>query len=239
MTEPPTCDARTTRPDRRLGGIFVRRERWTLCRPAKLLLAAGVLGLVLAAKQCLYSFLAVSDAGRGDCLVVEGWVPPYCLKAAAAIAKTGGYRKTFATGCRALEEWGAPVNTTYAELGAERLIALGVGKDLVQAVPSRVERKDRTYNSALALKEWCASNNMPLKSMDVVTLGPHARRSRLLFQKAFGNDVSIGIIAVEAQTYEPARWWASSEGVREVIGEGIAYLYARLLFHPSEPASRR
>jgi hypothetical protein len=219
--------------------MLVRRERWTLSRPAKLLLAAAVLGLVLAAKQFLYSFLAVNHAVQGEYLVVEGWVPPHCLEQAAALARTGGYRKTFATGCRALEQWGVPPNTTYAELGAGRLIALGVGRESVQAVSSAVERKDRTYNSALALKDWCASNSIPVKSMDLVTLGPHARRSRLLFQEAFGNDVKIGIIAVEDETYDPASWWASSEGVRDVIGEAIAYLYARLIFHPSDPPARQ
>jgi len=106
----------------------------------------------------------------------------------------------------------------------------------VQAAPSLVEHKDRTYYSAVALKEWCASHHQALKSFDVVTLGPHARRSWLLFQKAFGSDARIGIIAVEDPAYEPGRWWASSEGFREVVGEGIAYLYARVLFHPSEPA---
>jgi len=210
-----------------------------VARPAKLLLAAAMLGLVLGVKLFLYSFLAVTDSVPSEYLVVEGWAPPYCLKAVAAMANRGGYRKVFTTGCRALEEWGVPAEATYAELGAERLQTLGMSNGLVQAVPSRVERKDRTYNSALALKEWCATNHLALRSLVVVSLGPHARRSRLLFQKAFGGEVKIGIMAVEDQAYEPGRWWASSEGVREVVGESIAYLYARLLFHPSEPAAGR
>lgn len=222
--------------EKRLGGIFVLRERWTLSRPAKLLVAAAMLGLVLAVKLFLYSFLAVTHSVQGEYLVVEGWAPPYCLREAAALARRGGYRKVFTTGCRALEQWGVPANATYAELGAERLKMLGMSDGMVQAAPSLVEHKDRTYYSAVALKEWCASHHQALKSFDVVTLGPHARRSWLLFQKAFGSDARIGIIAVEDPAYEPGRWWASSEGFREVVGEGIAYLYARVLFHPSEPA---
>jgi hypothetical protein len=32
--------------------------------------------------------------------------------------------------------------------------------------------------------------------------------------------------------FDPDHWWKTSAGVRGVIGEGLAYLYARLLFHP-------
>jgi len=32
--------------------------------------------------------------------------------------------------------------------------------------------------------------------------------------------------------YDPARWWRSSEGVREVLFEGFAYVYAKCLFWP-------
>lgn len=78
---------------------------------------------------------------------------------------------------------------------------------------------------------------MPVGSINVVTEGVHARRTRLLFQEAFGNRVQVGIIAVPNPDYASGRWWLYSEGVRDVIGEGIAYVYARLLFHPSEPGN--
>ena len=68
--------------------------------------------------------------------------------------------------------------------------------------------------------------------LDLATLGPHARRSRLLYEKAFGPQVKIGIVALVNREYDPAHWWRTSEGVREVIGEGIAYMYARFLFWP-------
>ena len=44
----------------------------------------------------------------------------------------------------------------------------------------------------------------------------------------------MGIISVENREYDPKRWWKYSEGVREVIGEGVGYVYARFLFHPEQ-----
>jgi hypothetical protein len=66
-----------------------------------------------------------------------------------------------------------------------------------------------------------------------LTEDAHARRTRLLYQKAFGKKVAVGIIAVSNPDYNPTQWWRYSDGVREVIGESIAYIYARFFFYPS------
>jgi hypothetical protein len=68
--------------------------------------------------------------------------------------------------------------------------------------------------------------------VNLYSFGAHARRSRLLYQKALGRKIQVGVIAYPDYHYDPARWWAEGEGFRDVVGEGIAYLYARLLFHP-------
>jgi hypothetical protein len=220
----------------RLCGLLVQRECWTLSRRAKLLLLVMALGALFIGRQFFYSFLAVVNPVQGKYLVVEGWIPPYCLKETVVLFNSSHYQKIFTAGCLDLDDWGLPSNETYAELAAERLNKLGISNGLIQAVPCRINQKDRTYYSALAVKSWCEQNHVLLGSFDLVTVGPHARRSWLLYKKAFGNDVKIGVIALADKTYNPARWWQSSQGVREVIGETVAYLYARVFFYPSNPA---
>ena len=44
--------------------------------------------------------------------------------------------------------------------------------------------------------------------------------------------MTVGIIAVPNPDYDSRHWWQYSEGVREVIGESIAYSYARFFFAP-------
>jgi len=109
--------------------------------------------------------------------------------------------------------------------------------DLVQPVPCWEEQNDRTYHSALALKKWFQEFNVHPKSIDVVSQGPHVRRTRLLFQRVFGKQVRVGIIGVRDTDYDPLHWWRCSEGVRDVISEWIAYLYARFLFSPPQKVS--
>jgi uncharacterized SAM-binding protein YcdF (DUF218 family) len=103
-------------------------------------------------------------------------------------------------------------------------------------VPSRVMDRDRTYGSAVALRNWFRERNMAVPAINIVTEDVHARRTRLLFQKALGEDVRIGIIAVAKVDYPANRWWRYSQGLRDVVSEFAAYLYARLLFLSPEPA---
>jgi hypothetical protein len=95
-------------------------------------------------------------------------------------------------------------------------------------------RKDRTFFSAVAVRRWFADRRLPLTSLDLVTVGPHARRSRLTYEKALGDGVRVGVIAVDDPSYDSSTWWRYSEGVRDVLFESIAYLYVRVVF--SAPA---
>jgi uncharacterized SAM-binding protein YcdF (DUF218 family) len=95
--------------------------------------------------------------------------------------------------------------------------------------------RDRTYASAVALRVWFQTHNINVPSVNVVTEGAHARRTRLMFEEALGKDVAVGIIAVPNPDYDQRRWWLYSDGVKEVSSEALAYIYSRLFFHPSEP----
>ena len=75
-----------------------------------------------------------------------------------------------------------------------------------------------------------------MRSFNILTEDTHARRTHLLFEKAFGDDVKVGIIAVRSPDYDARRWWCYSEGVKDVSSEALAYLYARLFFFRAQSA---
>ena len=111
---------------------------------------------------------------------------------------------------------------------------MGLDTNAVQAVPAPLVRTDRTYASAVALRDWLHGHGGPVAGLNVISVGPHARRTRLLFERALGQGTTVGIIALEDREYDPGRWWKSSQGFRTVTGEWLAYGYARLLFSPPE-----
>lgn len=225
-TPPNAC----TSERRAFGGVLVRRERWGLSWRGRflILLAAAALMLIILLK--LQSFLAVTRRAQGDYLVVEGWMHYACFEQASLEFRAGRYKKLLTTGVRRNMGLKPASKDTYAQYAAEQLKDFGMTEEQLQPVPCWVERKDRTYNSALAVKQWFDDNGIKIKAFNVVSEGPHARRTRLLYEQAFGKGVKIGIIAVQDPTYDVDHWWRSSEGVRELIGETIAYAYARILF---------
>jgi uncharacterized SAM-binding protein YcdF (DUF218 family) len=221
---------------RKLWGIFIRKERWGLSWRGWLILA--LLGFSSAASLLLnvQPFLAETRRVDTDTLVVEGWMHEYAIRGAAEEFETGSYQRVFTTG-GPVSGRGRYVNDyqTSASVGADLLKKVGVPSELVQMVPSRVMTRERTYASAVALREWFREHDMTVHSLNVITEDTHARRTRLLFEKALGKNVAVGIIAVPNPDYDAERWWQYSEGVKDVVSEGIAYLYAGLLFFPPEP----
>ncbi|MEO7600452.1 MAG: ElyC/SanA/YdcF family protein [Opitutus sp.] len=164
---------------------------------------------------------------------MEGWIQDYAIAVALEEFQSRGYERVYTTGgpVQGLSGY-VDDRSTAASLGAKRLINAGLPPALVQMVPSRVVQHDRTYHAALALKEWLRVHDPAVTGINVVTEGAHARRTRLIFQKVFGGNVEIGVISVNSPGFDQKHWWRYSEGVRSVLGEGIAYLYARLFFTP-------
>lgn len=218
---------------RRLGGLLTRKECWVLSRSGQAIVCtAGALCLTTLTLT-IHGFLAITNIVDSRYLIVEGWVHEFAFVASFTEFKRGAYERILTTG-GPIPGTGPYTNdlNTSASVGAERLIALGVPEKRVQMVPSRVMARDRTYTSALALRAWMRVHAPTTTAINIITEDLHARRTRLLFQKAFRNEVKIGIIAVPNPDYDARHWWYYSEGVRDVLGESIAYLYARLIFTP-------
>jgi uncharacterized SAM-binding protein YcdF (DUF218 family) len=215
-------------------GLWRRRECLMPTWRGWLALAVVFGTVALMAVRGAYNFLAVTDPRPGGVLVVEGWAADYALEAAVADFKQFSYEKVYVTGGPI--EYGAPLSSykTYAELGTATLLALGMSSNVVQPVPAPRVKQDRTYACALALKKWMDEHGVQLTRINLVTVGTHARRSRLLFQKSFGKEMPIGIVAIPEPDYDTKHWWRSSLGFRAVTGEAIAYLYARFLFRPTQ-----
>jgi uncharacterized SAM-binding protein YcdF (DUF218 family) len=221
----------------RLGGIIRLKERWGLSWYGRLFVTSLLLLAIYAVVVNVHPFLAVTHRVNAKILVVEGWMGEYAIRAGADEFKTGDYEHIITTGGPVPGSGGYTNDfNTFAGVGARRLKAAGVADESVQMVPSHVIGQDRTYSSAIALRRWLSDHNMILQSFNVVTEDAHARRTRLLFQKALGNGVRVGIISIPNPDYDAKHWWRYSEGVREVIGEAIAYTYAKVFFYQSQPS---
>lgn len=224
-------------PARACCGLLTRRERWGLSLRGWLTLILLGLAVAIVAPLTVYPFLAVTARADADILAVEGWIDDHAIRIAKTEFDTGRYRFVVATG-GPVHGVGKYVNdySTAASIGAGRLKRDGIPADRVHLAPSRISTRDRTYSSAVALRDWLHARRISIRALNVVTEDVHARRTRLLFQTAFGPGVSVGVISVPNPDYDAARWWRYSEGVRDVLSESISYFYAKFLFHPEASA---
>ena len=198
---------------------------WLLITTLFCLIFAGV-------AHNLYAFLAPEQAPHKGLMVVEGWIYDDALDEAISQFRSGDYSKIVCTGV--LIETGSYLQPfkSYPEMTALRLQKKGVEPEKIIITVADDAKKDRTYLAAVALRKALASHNIEETDLHLFTVGPHGRRSRILFQKALGPDYNIGITCLAPASYEPKGWYTCSEGVRGVINELIAYSYAKLFFHP-------
>jgi hypothetical protein len=180
----------------------------------------------------IHPFLALHRPVVSKILIVEGWVPDYALKQGLDLSLIHSDRYLLLCGGVVRSEVAPEPGDTYARMALKRLHRIGGKLDHVRAVPAPDAPRDRTYASALAVKQWIRDQGIQVHAVNIVTMGAHARRSRLLYQEAFGDDVTIGVIPVQDRDYDPMLWWKSSEGVKEVLSECSAFFYARFLFQP-------
>lgn len=215
-----------------LCGLFARRliwvPTWRGLLVAVFLLVLMGFGLVTG----IQPFLAVDAPVASRVMVVEGWIGMPALEIAAERFRSEGYDMIYTVGGSAPGKAFDRVKNEAVVVAAQ-FLEMGLPPARIFAVPSGDPLRDRTYTSAAVLRDWFLEHERMPAALNVVTEGAHSRRSRLLFEKAFGDRVAIGVISTPVHTYDARHWWRSSEGVKEVLSEGAAYLYARCLFRPA------
>jgi uncharacterized SAM-binding protein YcdF (DUF218 family) len=172
----------------------------------------------------IYDYLSPNKPIITNTLVIEGWLDDFAIEEVYSIYLENEYEIIITTGGPLDNGYLATRFITAANLAKATLIELGMDSTKIVTVPRKHVLKSRTYQSALALKDWIETNNPNLKSFNLVSLGTHSKRSLLLFQKALP-DKEIGIIALRDQRFDPEKWWKTSKGSRTVITEAIGYFY--------------
>jgi hypothetical protein len=176
---------------------------------------------------CGESFLTLNRRLPAEVLVVEGWIGYRGIRAAAVEFENHGYQYIVTTGGLRDDRW-SDSRWNYAEMAERELIRSGVPPEKIIVAPARDTLKQRTYASAVAACEALKARDLRPNAFNVFTLGPHSRRSRLVFAKVshLGN---VGAIGWVPPSDKPLSWWQSSERAKEFVAETVGYGYELLL----------
>lgn len=209
-----------------------KKECTVLTWPGKIIIISVITVITLFIFIKLPIFLSYNNPINGKYLVLDGIMPDYSIQTAIEIFNNQNYTTVVATGSKLESGYFISEKKTMAELTYATFIELGFDSAKIIVIPEGDILKDRTYTSALSLKKYFDKHHISGADIDVLALGCHARRSRILFQLALGENFKVGIISVPDNSYDINKWWKTSKGVRTVIGETIAYIYAKIFFYP-------
>lgn len=213
--------------------LFRRREVLRPTWAGGLAIVAVVLVALRLLAPAMYGFLSPGSDGRADYLAIEGWIPDEAVPGTVARIRSGGYRAVFTTG-GPLDSGGyLKEYRDYATAARATLVAAGAPAGAVMAVPAPPARRDRTLASAVALRDHLTAAGIASGTVALVTFDTHARRSRMLFRRALGRGFRVESVPYSCPRFGRGDWWHSSEGVRAVVYEGIAWLYSALV--PPDP----
>lgn len=209
--------------------LIHRKQMWVLTAQGWLVTFLCFMAFMLLILTHIHPFLAPSSPIKAEVLVVEGWMNDYAIKDAIKEFERGDYQKLITTGLPLERGYYLAQYKSFAELAAATLITLGFDREKLVAVPTPYAIRNRTNASAKALHEWLTNSGLEVKGINLYSFDVHARRSWLIFKQVLAPNIEVGIIAAKSESYDPKHWWTSSEGVRSIISESIAYIYARLI----------
>jgi hypothetical protein len=222
--------AHNYRKAKKIWGLIEYKPQWTLTFQGFLVMFLTIVGIIGVFLSQIQPFLAYSSPIKADALVVEGWINDDGLKAAIAEFQQGHYQLLITTGSPLSKGYYLAQYKNFAELSAATAIALGFAPDQLVSIPTPKVKSDRTAASAATVKKWLSTSDTNIRSINLYSSDVHTRRSWLIFKRILAPDIQVGAIAYPSPDYDPKHWWTSSEGVRTVISETIAYLYARLVW---------
>lgn len=197
---------------------------------------AGATGLaaLIAFMFCIHNFLAITKPVSGQVLIVESWFAnrPTAMREVAGHFAKGHYQLVlFVGGTKS-----GPAGKSSAELAADCLAGLGLDRKFIQVAAETDVEFNRTFGSARTARSWITRERPEVRAVDVVTLGVHARKSLILFQKVFAPERTVGIIALTETAYPPNQWWTTRTGWYLVLRNTAGYFQA-LLQSPDPAAS--
>jgi hypothetical protein len=173
------------------------------------------------------SFLSQTRRVPAETLIVEGWIGREALPFSKHEFERGGYKRLIVTGGLTGYTW-ARERWSVTEIAQRDLLRLGFPEDKLLLAPCDDVENQRTYFSAVAARRAIERQGWKVESINVISRGPHARRTHSVYSKVFGSDVAVGVISWNPYASHGRAWWRSSVRAKELLDETFGWTYEAL-----------
>jgi hypothetical protein len=107
---------------------------------------------------------------------------------------------------------------SFAKLARNKLIAMGIDSSLIIDIPGNKVVINRTLKSALAFRDWLLTSDKDFKGINIVTLGTHAKRTWMIYNRIINKKYDIGIISLPDYRENHSRKYKVLKTLREAFG---------------------
>jgi hypothetical protein len=73
---------------------------------------------------------------------------------------------------------------------------MGIPSSRIISIPCTRVKINRTLTSALAFSDWLQTTNIDIKGINIISMGTHARRTWMTYNKILNEKYAIGIISL-------------------------------------------
>lgn len=114
-----------------------------------------------------------------------------------------------------------------AELARNRLLSMGIDSSQIISTSGERVKINRTLTSALAFRDWLKQTNRNISGINIISMGAHARRTWMIYNRILKEKYPIGIIALPDDIYTQSRIYRLFKNIRETLG--IIYYWIILI----------
>jgi uncharacterized SAM-binding protein YcdF (DUF218 family) len=220
----------------RFPALFRRRSLVLPTLAGWLLILLVSVAVMLLGFRSLAWFLIVNEPVGADYLVIEAWMGKEELEQARAYFDANDYRLAILVGGPISDDF-HEMDSNYAQRAANYLRLQGMPGESLAVVEAPPSAQNRTFLNAVYVREWFFHQGGEIADIDVFTSPAHTRRSRELYQLAFGEVAVVGVVPSSPANFAPEQWWRSSESGKRIVVEFAAWLLVKCCFNPGEPGS--
>jgi hypothetical protein len=113
-----------------------------------------------------------------------------------------------------------------AQRARNLLISMGMDSLKVIATSGEKVKINRTLTSALAFHDWESSADINIRGINILTIGTHARRTWMTYNKILHEKYKIGIISV------PSGYLSRESRIKKTLRETLGILYYWFILIP-------
>ena len=107
---------------------------------------------------------------------------------------------------------------SYAEFARNSLLSMGIDSSLIISTSGDRVKINRTLTSALAFRDWLKTTDIDIKGINIISLGTHARRTWMTYNKILNEKYEIGIISISDNETRYSRKRRVFKTIRETLG---------------------